>query len=99
MKKDIYYNLDVKQAVRSSRSPMEYIEIYGDRLVNVHINDCSNESSCLLPGEGDADLKGLIERVKKINNSISLIIEVYRHNFNKFHEVEVSRKYIENMIK
>lgn len=99
MKKNIYFNLDVKQAVRSNRSPMEYIDVYGDKLVNVHINDCTSKSSCLLPGSGNADLKGMIEEIKKINNSIPLIIEVYRNNFSRFEEVEASRRYIENMIK
>lgn len=99
MEKDIHFNLDVKQAVRSNRSSMEYIEVYGDKLVNVHINDCSGTSSCLLPGDGDADLKGLIEKVKAISSSIPLIIEVYRQNFNTLDEVEASRKYIENMLK
>jgi sugar phosphate isomerase/epimerase len=78
---------------------MEYIEVYGDKLVNVHINDCTSKSSCLLPGSGNADLKGMIEKIKKINNSIPLIIEVYRQNFSRLDEVEISRKYIENMIK
>lgn len=98
MKSDICFTLDVKQALRANHSPMEYLEVFGKRLINVHINDASRESSCLLPGRGGVDLKGIIEGVQNISNEIPFIIEVYKENFNSNIELRAAREFVEGLI-
>lgn len=97
MSKKIYYTLDLKQARRIKKDPLEYLKIYGENIRNVHINDGNNDSVCLLPGQGNDNLEKIIKEVKKINNNIPYIIEVYGDNYNEFNEIRASKKYIESL--
>lgn len=97
MRGDIRFTLDIKQALRANHDPMEYLDVYGERLINVHINDASKESSCLLPGRGTVDLKGIIGRVQGISKDIPFIIEVYRENFSSNDELREAREFIEGL--
>jgi sugar phosphate isomerase/epimerase len=97
MDKGIYYTLDIKQAVRSKHTPMDYMEIFKDRLSTVHINDVSLDASCLLPGQGELNLKEIVEGVRKINSDIPYIIEVYRENFNLYEQLREAKEYLLGM--
>ena len=95
MKEEIYFTLDIKQAIRGGHDPLEYLEVYGDRTINVHINDASSESTCLLPGKGTVDLKTIAKRVQDVNSEIPFIIEVYSENFKNPEELGNARNYIQ----
>lgn len=97
MNKELFYTLDIKQAVRSNREPFEYLELYGNRLSTVHINDASNISTCLLPGKGEIDLKEIIKRVSTINPDIPYIIEVYSENYKQYDELKEARDYLSQL--
>lgn len=97
MKEDIYFNLDIKQAVRSGYSPESYIDVFKDKIINVHINDASKKSTCLLPGYGDIDLKSIVDRVKSLNPDTPFIIEVYSENFTSYEELKISKGYMERL--
>jgi len=97
MNEKIYFNLDIKQAVRSGEDPVKFLDVYKDRIINVHINDSDPLNSCLLPGKGCMDLKDIVERVSKINEEIPYIIEVYRENFDGDEDIITARKYLENI--
>lgn len=97
MKEEIYFNLDVKQALRGGRSPYDYIDLFKDRMVNIHISDSDSNNFCLLPGEGDYNLRKLINYVRNINENVPYIIEVYSDNFDSFKKVKESKKYIEGL--
>jgi sugar phosphate isomerase/epimerase len=97
MKEDIYFTLDIKQAIRAGHNPVEYLDVYKDAIINVHINDASAKSSCLLPGKGEVDLKTIVHRVQNIDRNIPFIIEVYRDNFENFNELREAKEYIESI--
>lgn len=96
--KELFYTLDIKQSVRSKNLPTDYIEIYGDKLSTVHINDASFEASCLLPGHGDMNLKGIVESVSNINSEIPFIIEVYRENFKTYEQLKAAKEYLYKLV-
>ncbi|EYE89010.1 AP endonuclease [Fervidicella metallireducens AeB] len=97
MKEEIKFTLDIKQAVRSGKEPMEYLEFFDDRIFNIHINDADKNNTCLLPGQGNIDLKKIVRRVQKVNLEIPFIIEVYNENFKSLDELSLAKKYVESL--
>jgi sugar phosphate isomerase/epimerase len=95
MKEDIYFTLDIKQAIRSGHTPKEYLGIYKNRILNLHINDASEKSSCLLPGKGTVNLTEVADEIKMLNENIPFIIEVYNENFDTFEDLIKARSYVE----
>lgn len=81
------YTLDIKQAHRAGRHPNEFIDAVGDRIVNLHINDFSEEESCLLPGEGEMDFADFFRRMRGAGYDGHALIEVYRANFASSEEM------------
>ena len=77
----IKFVFDIKQAVRSGLNPLEVLNIMGDRVVHLHLNDHLPQKDCLLPGNGGFDFQHLAQLVKKFPASPSMVIEVYRHDF------------------
>jgi sugar phosphate isomerase/epimerase len=91
---NINFTLDLKQANRS-RVPVErYMEIMGQRLVTVHINDFSPGSMCLLPGRGQVNYPGLFGTLERASYEGPFIIEVYRNNFSSFDELAGARDFL-----
>lgn len=97
MEKKIYFNLDIKQAIRSRHSPIEYIKLYKERIVNVHINDGNKNSTCLLPGKGDINLKEIVKQVKALNKTAPYIIEVYSENYSELEDLMRAREHVESL--
>lgn len=97
VKGPLKYTLDVKQAVKAGRSPFEYLDIYGEDLMNLHLNDHDKINSCLLPGKGDYDFLTLFERVKALGYKGPGIIEVYRENYDSTDELVESMRYLERL--
>lgn len=91
---NINFTLDLKQANRS-RVPVErYLEIMEKRLVNVHINDYSPGSMCLLPGQGQVDFPRLYETLDRAGYRGPFIIEVYRNNFSGYDDLARARDFL-----
>jgi sugar phosphate isomerase/epimerase len=97
MKEDIYFTLDIKQAFRSGHRPEEYLDIYKDRILNLHINDADENSSCLLPGSGKVNLEAIAKKVKCLNKDVPFIIEVYKENFNTLDDLRKAKEYVEQI--
>lgn len=97
MEKKIYFNLDIKQAIRSKHSPIEYIKLYKDKIINVHINDGDENSTCLLPGKGKINLKEIASQVKKLNEKAPFIIEVYSENYSALEDLKRAREHVESL--
>jgi sugar phosphate isomerase/epimerase len=91
---NINFTLDLKQANRSRVSVEQYMKIMGDRLVNVHVNDFSPGSMCLLPGRGQVDYQKLYKILDKSGYKGPLIIEVYRNNFSGYDELARAREFL-----
>lgn len=93
------FTLDIKQAYRKGILPNTYIEIMGQYIKNVHINDWSPSHSCLLPGVGEADYSSIFSALKNVGYSGDFIIEVYRNNFKFDEEIIKSKEIVEKYIK
>lgn len=94
MKEDIFFTLDVKQAIRSRRRIEEYLDVYKDRVANVHISDSNSYSDCILPGFGDFDFSILFKKVLKANKDCQFIIEVYRDSFKDIRDIQRSYEFL-----
>src|SRR5690606_19544236 len=50
---NIYFTLDIKQAIKSGYSPEEFLYNMGDRVANVYICDFDKDGNLYLPGMGE----------------------------------------------
>lgn len=98
VKEPLKFTLDVKQAVKAGKSPYDYLDIYGEDLMNLHLNDHDEKESCLLPGRGHFDFRGLFQKVQSLGYEGPGIIEVYNENYESLEELVESRKYLERII-
>lgn len=97
MQEEIYFTFDVKQSIRSFRNVDEYLDIFKERLVNVHISDSDFNNDCLLPGFGEYNLVEVIKKAKVLNDDCQFIIEVYRDNFNGIEDIKKCFDYIKKL--
>lgn len=91
---NISCTLDLKQANRSQIPVERYLEVMGQRLVTVHINDYSAKDTCLLPGRGHADYPGLFKTLMEIGYDGPFIIEVYRGDFKGYDELVHAKDFL-----
>ncbi len=99
---DLRFTLDIKQAVRSGYSPLEYVEAIGERLVNLHICDYSNSSGCvqpILPGRGQCDLERLYSALLKKSYKGPAILEVYSDLYKNEDELFESFTFVRDSLK
>lgn len=89
--------LDLKQAHRAGRHWSEYLEVAGDRLVNVHINDFDAEHSCMLPGKGCMDYTVFFERLQEIGYQKQALIEVYEKDYTDPMQIGESMRYLQKI--
>lgn len=89
---------DLKQAVRAGVDGDEMLDAMGDRLVHIHLNDNAPGETCLVPGEGRVDFPALLGHAKRNGFDGSVIIEVYRKNFQSPQALRESRERLENWI-
>lgn len=94
----VMFTLDIKQAVRAGIELDEYIAAMGNRIVNVHINDCNDNKECLLPGEGQFDFKSFFDKFKKLDYKNNFIIEVYSKNFKDKNQLINAKNYLLSLV-
>ncbi len=97
VKEPLKFTLDVKQAVKAHKSPYDYLKIFGEDLINLHLNDHDEYSSCLLPGKGHFDFETLFKEVSRLGYEGPGIIEVYKENYENVHELVESKKLLERI--
>ena len=73
----VRYTLDIKQAMRAGRDPLEMARAMGDRLVNVHVCDWDAQGKLCLPGEGVFDFAALFALLREIGYAGPVILEPY----------------------
>lgn len=95
----IYFTLDLKQAYRTNTPLENYIDIMGKNIVNLHINDRDENSSCLLPGKGNLDYKTIANKLKSVGYSGKGSIEVYGDNYSNYEELTVAKNFISETFK
>lgn len=94
----IYFTIDIKQAYKAGISPMEYLDVMGIDLINVHINDRDDKHVCLLPGDGSVDFESIFNKIKSLNYKGNAIMEVYSDNYNSYKDIKNSKKYLEKFL-
>lgn len=73
----VRFTLDIKQAMRAGRDPMEYVRAMGDQLCNVHVCDWREDGKLCLPGEGVFDFKALMQELREAGYDGPVIMEPY----------------------
>lgn len=94
LKYSLNFTLDIKQAYKAGKDPIDYINIMEKDIVNLHINDRDELNTCLLPGKGNVDLKKIVLKLKEIGYNGKGIIEVYRNNYQDYSELLEAKKYL-----
>lgn len=88
---------DVKQAVRSGFSPLDFAEEFKKEIAHVHISDHKEGFDCLPPASGIFDFKKLFEIMNSANYAGDYVIELYRNNFSEPAELIKALDYVQNL--
>lgn len=91
------FTLDIKQAHRAGHSWSEYLDVMGERLVNIHINDFDDAHSCLLPGEGVMRFDALFDRLRALGYDEQVLIEVYSTDYQNMAQIKRAAKYLTDL--
>ena len=83
---NIKFVFDLKQTVRGGYDIERMLNVMGNDIVHVHINDW-RDGECRLPYAGVLDLDSIINRIESSGYSGKYIIEVYRKNFTDSSEI------------
>ena len=84
---DIGFTLDIKQAHLSRLTYKDYLDAFGDRLLNVHICDYMGNSPCMI-GKGQVDFNRLAQDLKNANYKGDVMLELYPNDYDTFDEVK-----------
>ncbi len=76
--------LDLKQARRSGKDPLEFVSELKDSIIHCHISDANAESDCLPIGDGDYDFTKFTKALFSNGYDGAFIIELYRDNYGEF---------------
>ena len=89
--------IDTKQCRRSKTDEYEYIKLFGDDIIQIHISDYNESKDCIPPGEGEYEFKKLFSSLKSVGYNKSAVIELYSWGFSDIAQIEKSRIYLENI--
>lgn len=84
---DAKFILDTKQAVRAGENNFEIIRELKDHIIHVHISDHGETGDCLLIGKGRFNVKQLINLLSQKTSGCSVMIELYRNNFEGISDI------------
>ena len=79
--------LDFKQCRRTGVPIPDMIDAMRGAIRHVHISDCTDTEDCLMPGAGQEDYPHLLRLLKDSGFDGTLVIELYRRNFDKISEL------------
>lgn len=85
---DAKFVLDIKQAVRAGYSESEMVDAMGGGLCHIHASDHAGERDCLPTGQGELDLAALLSRARENGFDGGVELEVYRHSFTEYRELD-----------
>ena len=83
--------LDVKQAIRSDVSPIEFMKKLGPAVEHIHFSDHNDAQDCLPVGKGNMDLNNFFHKMLLNTNCHSVILELYRSSFKNVENLVESR--------
>lgn len=92
---DAKFVLDTKQAIRAGEKSLNIVRVLKEHIVHVHISDSGEMGDCLQIGRGRFNVKQFLSMLYKESPQCSVILELYRSNFdgisdlvNNFHTLE-----------
>ena len=90
--------LDVKQAIRAQRDPVEYLKKLGDSIVHIHISDSSEQSDCLPVGKGTMNLQDFLQQLQKTGFQGCILQELYRESYQTEQEVLEGYRFLSSLL-
>lgn len=94
---NLYSTLDIKQARLSGYDYKDYIKEMNSRLMTVHLSDIDENGKIKLPGYGQFDFNELFKILSNEGFNGSMIVEVYKDDFNDDIEVTRSLDYLKEL--
>lgn len=84
---DAKFVLDTKQAVRAGENSFDIIRKLKSKVVHIHVSDHGEMGDCLRIGKGRFNIKQLINLISKESNNASIMLELYRNNFEGISDI------------
>lgn len=94
------YTLDIKQAVRAEENPYDYLEEMAGRLANVHIcgiEGVGGDNYTCLPQRSTFNFEKLAQRLRDMNYTGPVTLEVYPGDFENIEELKESTDFMESV--
>lgn len=91
---NLYFTLDIKQAIKSEKDPFDFLRHMGSRLTNVHVCDFDADGNLYLPGRGSFDFDRLYRELDSLAYQGPVILEVYRNNYGHYKEMVESLNFL-----
>lgn len=86
------FNFDIGNSASIGNDPLLELEIYGNKLFNVHVKDRLLNGKSVPLGEGNADFEVVFQELKKRKYSGNFILQAARQQIND--EVDTIKNYI-----
>ena len=96
---ELKFTLDLKQAERAGHYWKDYVDAVGDRIVNLHISDHTQDRDCMLPGAGTFRFEELFDRMNGLGYDGAALIEVYSGDYQDRSELSDSLHYLNTIIR
>ncbi len=90
--------LDIKQAMQSKFDIYDYIDVMGDRLVNVHLCDFDEDGKLDTPGKGSFDFVRLFRALIDKGYQGPAIMELYAGNYQNYADIKEGRDYLQHCL-
>lgn len=91
--------LDIKQALRSNIDPFLIMNALGDKIKHYHVSDHTAENDCVPVGKGSFDFAKFADKLKRLDYSGGVILELYRNGYRDVSELYESVKYMDMLLK
>ncbi len=88
------FNFDVKQMKKCGFDTPDFLDEFAPNIANIHVSDNNKAETCLPPGMGTYDFKGLFDTMKKFGYCGNYIIELYSQNFSSSEDIKKSYEYL-----
>jgi len=95
---DAKFVLDTKQAVRSGENNFDVVRKLKEHIIHIHLSDHGEQGDCLQIGKGSFNIKQLLNLVSEHSPDASVMLELYRNNFDGISDIVENYNHICKMI-
>lgn len=95
---DAKFVLDTKQAVRAGENNFDIVRKLKNHIIHVHLSDHGEMGDCLQIGKGRFNIKQLLNLVSQESSDASVMLELYRNNFDGISDIVDNYNAISQMI-